>query len=984
METGFIGEQLLPGRIGHFCVSLAFVTALVATVCWFLAARRDDEATQIWKKTARAGFILSALSSFVFIATLFYLLVTHRFEYEYVYAQSSAEMSMRYIMVCFWGGQEGSFMLWIFWHSVLGLLVMRTSGKWEAPVMTVFALVQVFLVSMLLGIYIGDHRLGSSPFALQREIAFGFGTIWGKIPEYLQLDPRFANGRGLNPLLQNYWMIIHPPTLFLGFAATLVPFAYAVAGLWKKEYTAWIKPALPWTFFAITVLGTGILMGGAWAYESLSFGGFWAWDPVENASLVPWITLVGAAHLMLANRSKPKSLYAAFFLSLISFILILYSTFLTRSGVLGDTSVHSFTGEGMLGQLLAYLLFFVWLSFTLLLINRKAQRNFSLLTLVLVVVGFLVNLDQVLWQNGGFVLTFRGLLILVALTLSLMFLINNYLLHFPKAEKEEELWSREFWMFIASIVLTLSALQITFNTSIPVINLLFDTEMNLVETETRNAFYNNWQTPFAILITLIMAYTQFLKYRKTPVKDFLRKITLSVGVSLLLSLVWGWSLGLDNLAYYILLFTCLFSITANLDYWLRILKGKLNHAGSAIAHVGFGLILLGALISQNKQQVISQNYKGYKLDMLGQQFDNRKDIQLFRGDTTAMAEYFVVFSNLRQEGPNLYHQIDYFEQQPRTYHPGELVKYQGNVYRCLNSHTAGERLADNALQWEMLENPSKTEYFAAKPWLRVEPGAKLFSLEPFVQLNQTMGNVAEPGTRHFWNYDVFTHLKFADVGSFSSDKEYITPFQLNGKIGDTLATAGFLIILDGIAPLPDSLKASYGLDSSDLGASVNLRAFDLWDTQMQFGTAANPLFVVKEDGQFTKIPADIPELDIRITINQLTPKKTETGHSHEGHGHSHDDGHDHSHEGHSHDDGHDHSHDHALSSAVGEAPLFAKDETEITLGVQTREFVVMHAIRFPYINILWAGCVLMCLGTLMAVYYRVRQNRRKSPEKRTE
>ncbi|MDV7399460.1 cytochrome c biogenesis protein CcsA, partial [Arthrospira platensis SPKY1] len=98
-------------------------------------------------------------------------------------------------------------------------------------------------------------------------------------------------GSGLNPLLQNYWMTIHPPTLFLGFASTAIPFAYAIAGLWTKEHQAWLKPALPWALFSGAILGTGILMGGAWAYEALSFGGYWAWDPVENMSLVPWLIL---------------------------------------------------------------------------------------------------------------------------------------------------------------------------------------------------------------------------------------------------------------------------------------------------------------------------------------------------------------------------------------------------------------------------------------------------------------------------------------------------------------------------------------------------------------------------------------------------------------------------------------------------------------------------------------------------------------------
>jgi cytochrome c-type biogenesis protein CcmF len=150
-------------------------------------------------------------------------------------------------------------------------------------------------------------------------------------------------------------MVIHPPVLFLGFASTIVPFAFAMAGLWTKRIGDWTKPALPWALFSAAVLGTGIMMGGRWAYESLNFGGYWAWDPVENASMVPWLTLIGGIHTLLIYKHTGHSLRATHFLFLITFNLVLYSTFLTRSGVLGDTSVHAFTDLGMNFQLLAFL-----------------------------------------------------------------------------------------------------------------------------------------------------------------------------------------------------------------------------------------------------------------------------------------------------------------------------------------------------------------------------------------------------------------------------------------------------------------------------------------------------------------------------------------------------------------------------------------------------------------------------------------------------
>ena len=193
---------------------------------------------------------------------------------------------------------------------------------------------------MLVGIYIGEAKLGSSPFTLTRnEIA---APIFQRA-NYLSL---IKDGVGLNILLRNYWMVIHPSILFLGFALTIVPFAYAYAGIQQKKFGEWVAPALPWALGCAAILGTGIMMGGKWAYESLSFGGFWAWDPVENASLVPWLILIAGMHTMVIYKATKQSLKPSYFFIFLSFGFILYSTFLTRTGVLGDTSVHAFTEAG--------------------------------------------------------------------------------------------------------------------------------------------------------------------------------------------------------------------------------------------------------------------------------------------------------------------------------------------------------------------------------------------------------------------------------------------------------------------------------------------------------------------------------------------------------------------------------------------------------------------------------------------------------------
>ena len=152
--------------------------------------------------------------------------------------------------------------------------------------MSVLSFAQLCLATMMLGIYFFGTKIGSSPFALFREQMPDLPAF-----QFADYALRIKDGNGLNMLLQNYWMVIHPPVLFLGFASTIIPFAFAMGGLMTKKYGDWVKPVLPWALFSACVLGVGIMMGGAWAYESLSFGGYWAWDPVENASLVPWLVL---------------------------------------------------------------------------------------------------------------------------------------------------------------------------------------------------------------------------------------------------------------------------------------------------------------------------------------------------------------------------------------------------------------------------------------------------------------------------------------------------------------------------------------------------------------------------------------------------------------------------------------------------------------------------------------------------------------------
>ncbi len=226
------GEHLLIGQIGHFFAILSFVASLIATFAYFKATQATILAEHdSWRRMARIAFLVETLSVIGIFVGMYGIIYNHYFEYNYAYQHSKRNMETQYLLSSCWGGQEGSFMLWNFWHCILGLVLIRTSKKWEAPVMTVISLAQVFIASFLIGIYFFNTKVGSSPFSLLRDDSLGAPIF--QDPQYLQ--KYITDGSGLNVLLQNYWMVIHPPILFLGFSSTIVPFAFAVAGLWKKQ-----------------------------------------------------------------------------------------------------------------------------------------------------------------------------------------------------------------------------------------------------------------------------------------------------------------------------------------------------------------------------------------------------------------------------------------------------------------------------------------------------------------------------------------------------------------------------------------------------------------------------------------------------------------------------------------------------------------------------------------------------------------------------
>ena len=314
--------------LGRAALFLAFGLALFAAVGGGLAAWQGRRRLHESSRRALVGaFAATAVAAFVLADAL----QRRDFSFVYVADHSARKLPFPYSLSAFWGGQEGSLLLWLFVLTGLGSLavtlnrdLIRRLLPATVPVLggvaTFFAFLLVFV---------------SSPFDRQ---------------------PAPLDGSGLNPSLQNPYMMIHPPLLYLGYVGLTIPFAFAAGALFAGRFDErWIVATRRWTLLAWTALGIGILLGAKWAYEEVGWGGYYAWDPVENAALMPWLASTAFLHsVMVQEKKNMLRVWNAVLVSL-AFCLSLFGTFLTRSGVI--SSIHSFTQSSIGPWLLGFIAF---------------------------------------------------------------------------------------------------------------------------------------------------------------------------------------------------------------------------------------------------------------------------------------------------------------------------------------------------------------------------------------------------------------------------------------------------------------------------------------------------------------------------------------------------------------------------------------------------------------------------------------------------
>ena len=497
--------------IGITATALTFIALMVSTAAYYIYHLRREETVF---KTARYGFYFAAVLIVIQSVMLMWGILTHHFEWTYVASYSSRDLPVFYLISTFWAGQEGTFLLWLLFGVIYGLVILRRKEKNEALIMTFMNLVLAYITMIL---------IKKNPFEY----------VWNVSPAVFAPGQAPVDGNGLNPLLQDPWMVIHPPILFAGYSATMILFAFAMTALIKREYDEWIKSVYPYALFTALALGAGIILGGYWAYTTLGWGGYWGWDPVENSSLIPWLTSLALVHGMIIQRRQGGMKKTNIFLALFTFILVLYGSFLTRSGVLTDFSVHSFGSSELNQYLIGFVLFF----------------------LAITVFAFLFRSREV------------------------------------KSEKvQTAFFTRESFILFGMLVLIILSIFTFIGTSSPIITGIIGEASNVSVD-----YYNTMAGPIAIMLILLVALAPLLRW-KADSAEKLKQATIQGIISLILG-AGAFFLGIKDAIPLIIVILSIFAILINGQLaWKLARKKNLAFAGY-LTHVGLGLMLIGIITS---------------------------------------------------------------------------------------------------------------------------------------------------------------------------------------------------------------------------------------------------------------------------------------------------------------------------------------------------------------------------------------------------
>lgn len=534
------------GYVGKALVIVSTVLFLLAAIAW-LKNRTEGKTNRL----AVGLFIGGSASIFLVFACLASLFVDQQFQYEYVFGHSAAGLNNAYRVAAVWSGQQGSFLLWACTSTIFALVTLKAVGKYQRWYGAIYS---IFLAA------IAGILAYETPFNLIPQLVLG-GQV--SVP---------STGNGLTPALQNYWVIIHPPTIFFGFGSLTVLFCWAMSAMLTRDLKSWIPMIRPWALLSTSVLGLGLAMGGFWAYETLGWGGFWAWDPVENVSFVPWILTTGFLHGMIVQVTKRRWSGANVLLASLPFVLFVFGTLMTRSGFLGDTSVHSFAE-----------------------MNRVA-----------------------LWILAGILFSAIGFLTYVYKR------IGKPLARQMDLEGEPERYSREAMYRSGVMLLSMLGVTTALGMSWPFFTGLFTGHPQIVEAH----LYHLVVPYFFVPIMVLMGLAPFASWRGMPLKDLLMRVVNVVGICLFFTAIAVWLFrtavpnvpGTDGFlqgpgkmqfpALPLLSFLValpIFVVVANLWRLIETMKRAPLSIGGFVAHTGLAVMMAGLIISlgfENKERIV--------------------------------------------------------------------------------------------------------------------------------------------------------------------------------------------------------------------------------------------------------------------------------------------------------------------------------------------------------------------------------------------
>ncbi len=543
-------------EVGHFALIVALCIALVQTIVPLLGAQTYTSQWMAVAKPAARGQFLFLIIAYV---CLTYAFINNDFSVLYVANNSNTALPLHYKISAVWGAHEGSLLLWVLmlgaWTFAVTVFSKSLPNDMVARVLGVMGFVSVgFLLFML---------LTSNPFE--------------------RVFPMPVEGRDLNPLLQDPGLVIHPPMLYMGYVGFSVAFAFAIAALLGgKLDSAWARWSRPWATFAWVFLTIGITLGSWWAYHELGWGGWWFWDPVENASFMPWLVGTALIHSLAVTEKRSSFKSWTVLLSIFAFSLSLLGTFLVRSGVL--VSVHAFATD-------------------------PARGVYILLFLVIVIGGSLLL----------------------------------YALRAPhiKSIGQFELFSRETALLINNVLLLVAMLTILVGTLYP----LFLDALNAGKISVGPPYFNAVFVPLMLPLVLVVGVGPFMRWKKATMKEVFRKLIKIAIIGLIVGavlpfviagktsilVVLGISLGGWSIAasvYY--LFKNVFRSEASANVLQHLKKIPRATYGMCIAHFGIGVFVFGVtFVSAFQQEKELPMQTGQKVEMSDYifEFDGVKDVK---------------------------------------------------------------------------------------------------------------------------------------------------------------------------------------------------------------------------------------------------------------------------------------------------------------------------------------------------------------------